>query len=159
MPRYRRWQLWALEKNPLNMEYILGSIGESAAFVRRDGGGGWTISEVIGHLIDVDSAFLARARAIIAGEAPPPGTGRTQDEMVLDAGYAEQDALELLQRWQALRMEYREILASVALDDEELWQRPQTGASRSFTLNDQLVLSAYHDVDHIHQVVKIIRGR
>ena len=25
------------------------------------------------------------------------------------------------------------------------------------TLNDQLILSAYHDLDHLHQIVKIIR--
>ena len=27
-----------------------------------------------------------------------------------------------------------------------------------FTLNDQVILSAFHDLDHLHQIVKIIRA-
>ena len=64
MARYRRWQLWALEKNLLNIQHLLSTISDPAAFDRRDGGDGWTISEILGHLYDVDSAFLARARAL-----------------------------------------------------------------------------------------------
>ena len=66
MPRYRRWQLWALEKNLLNMEHLISTITDPAVFDKRDGGDGWTISEVLGHLCDVDSYFLERARALAA---------------------------------------------------------------------------------------------
>lgn len=158
MSRYRRWQLMALEKNLLNMQHLLSSINDTAAFDRRDGGDGWTISEVLGHLVDVDSAFLARARAISAGDAPPQSSGRSPDEMVLAAGYAEQDALDLFEQWKTARQSYHALMASLPEDDEALWQRPGRAADGSgFTLNDQLVLSAYHDGDHMHQIVKIIR--
>ncbi len=159
MARYRRWQLWALEKNLLNYQQLMSTISDPAAFVRRDGGDGWTISEVLGHLYDVDSAFLARARALSAGDDPPPSSGRSPDEMVIDAGYAEQDALELFERWKQARLSYHALMASLPEDDEALWERPGRDADGGgFTLNDQLVLSAYHDVDHLHQIVKIIRG-
>jgi uncharacterized damage-inducible protein DinB len=159
MPRYRRWQLWALEKNLLNIDHIVTTISDSAAFSKRDGGDGWTISEVLGHLADVDGHFLSRARALAEGNDPPPGSGRSPDEMVIEAGYAEQDALDLLEKWKQVRAPYHELLASLPEDDEELWERPGRDADGGgFTLNDQLVLSAYHDLDHIHQIVKIIRG-
>jgi uncharacterized damage-inducible protein DinB len=159
MPRYRRWQLWALKKNMLNIEHIVSTITDPAAFDRRDGGDGWTISEVLGHLFDVDSAFLARTRALAEGNDPPPGSGRSQDEMVIEAGYAEQDALDLLGKWKQARVAYHEALSSLPEDDEELWERPDRPADGGgFTLNDQLILSAYHDLDHLHQIVKIIRS-
>ncbi len=159
MPRYRSWQLMALEKNMLNIEHVVSSISDPAIFDKRDGGDGWTISEVLGHLADTDSYFLARARAFVEGLDPPAGSGRSVDERVKDAGYAEQDAMDLLQRWLGVSADYHAFLASLPEDDEELWELPGRSADGGgFTLNDQLVLSAYHDLDHLHQIVKIIRG-
>ena len=159
MPRYRRWQLWALEKNMLNMEHLVSSITDSAAFSKRDGGEGWTISEVLGHLSDVDSYFFARARALAENNDLPASSGRSQDEQVKDAGYAEQNALDLLDKWKQVRIPYHALLASLPEDDGAFWERPGRDADGGgFTLNDQLVLGAYHDLDHIHQIVKIIRG-
>ena len=155
MARYRGWQLMAIEKNMLNIEHIVSTIDDPAIFDKRDGGDGWTISEVLGHLADTDGYFLARARALVAGEEPPQGSGKTVDERVKDAGYAEQSATDLLQRWLGASADYHAFMASLPEDDEELWARPAGGG---FTLNDQLVLSAYHDLDHLHQIVKIIRG-
>jgi len=149
----------ALEKNMLNIEHVVSSISDPAIFDKRDGGDGWTISEVLGHLADTDSYFLARARAFVEGLDPPAGSGRSVDERVKDAGYAEQDAMDLLQRWLGVSADYHAFLASLPEDDEELWELPGRSADGGgFTLNDQLVLSAYHDLDHLHQIVKIIRG-
>lgn len=159
LPRYRRWQIAAMEKNMLNIEHIVTTISDPAVFDRRDGGDGWTISEVLGHLADTDSYFLARAQALVEGSDPPAGSGKSVDERVKDAGYAEQDAAALLQRWLKVSAAYHEFLASMPEDDEELWERPGRDADGGgFTLNDQLILSAFHDLDHLHQIVKIIRG-
>ncbi|MCE2473264.1 MAG: DinB family protein [Anaerolineae bacterium] len=158
MPRYRSWQLAAMEKNMLNIEHIVSTISDRGVFDKRDGGDGWTISEVLGHLADTDSYFLARARALAEGGEPPQSSGRSVDERVKEAGYAEQDAMELLQRWLKTSAAYHEYLSSLP-DDEELWERPGRDADGGgFTLNDQIILSAYHDLDHLHQIVKIIRG-
>ncbi len=158
MPRYRSWQLAAMEKNLLNIEHIVTTISDPTVFDKRDGGDGWTISEVLGHLADTDSYFLARARALAEGGELPQGSGKSVDERVKEAGYAEQEALELLQRWLKASAAYHEYLSSLP-DDEDLWERPGRDADGGgFTLNDQLVLSAYHDLDHLHQIVKIIRA-
>ena len=159
MPRYRRWHLMALEKNLLNIEHIVTGVSDDAAYSRRDGGDGWTISEVLGHLADVDAYFLGRTQTLAAGEELQESGGGSPDEMVKAAGYAEQDALQLLEKWKAVRSEYHALLASLPEEDEALWERPGRPADGGgFTLNDQLTLSAFHDLDHIHQIVKIIRG-
>ena len=159
MATYRLRQLGAMEKNMLNIEHIVSTISDPAIFDRRDGGDGWTISEILGHLGDTDSYFLARAQALAADEEPPAGSGKSVDERVKDAGYAEQDASALLQRWLKVSAEYHEFLASLPEDDEELWERPgRAPDGGGFTLNDQIILSAYHDLDHLHQMVKIIRN-
>ncbi|MCY3977791.1 MAG: DinB family protein [Chloroflexi bacterium] len=158
LPRYRRWQIAAMEKNMLNIEHIVTTISDSAVLDRRDGGDGWTISEVLGHLADTDSYFLARAQALAAGEEPPAGSGMSVDERVKDAGYAKQDAMDLLQRWLGVSGAYHEFIASLPEDDEALWERPgRDSEGGGFTLNDQLILSAFHDLDHLHQIVKILR--
>lgn len=159
LSRYRRWQLWALEKNPVNIEQVVVGISDASVFDKRDGGDGWTISEVLGHLYDVDTTFLARARALAENNAPPPSAGHSPDVMVKEAGYAEEDALKLLEKWRQVRRPYHALLVSLPTDDETLWERPGRNPNGGgFTLNDQLMLSAYHDVDHLHQIVKIIRG-
>lgn len=158
MATYRLRQLGAMEKNMLNIEHIVSTISDPGIYDKRDGGDGWTISEVLGHLADTDSYFLARARALAEGGEPPQGSGKSVDERVKEAGYAEQDAMELLQRWLKASADYHEYLSSLP-DDEELWERPGRAADGGgFTLNDQIILSAYHDLDHLHQIVKIIRG-
>ena len=158
LPRYRRWQIMALEKNMLNIEHLVSTVDDPAIFDKRDGGDGWTISEVLGHLADTDGYFLARARALVEGGDPPQGSGKSVDERVKEAGYAEQDAMELLQRWLQVSAAYRDYLASLP-DDEELWERPGRATDGGgFTLNDQIILSAFHDLDHLHQIVKIIRS-
>ena len=159
MPRYRQWHLLALEKNLLNIEHIVSGLSDESAYARRDGGDGWTISEVLGHLADVDAFFLMRAQALSQGEDVPMSGGGSPDEMVKAAGYAQQNALDMLDKWKAVRVEYHALLASLPQDDEELWERPGRPADGGgFTLNDQLTMSAYHDLDHIHQIVKIVRG-
>lgn len=157
MATYRLRQLVAMEKNMLNIEHIVTTISNPAIFDRRDGGDGWNISEILGHLADTDSFFLARARSLVTGEEMPPRSGKTVDERVKEAGYATQDAGELLGRWLKVSADYHEFLSSLP-DDEQLWERPGRDADGGgFTLNDQIILSAYHDLDHLHQIVKILR--
>ena len=107
LPRYRSWQLAAMEKNMLNIEHLVSTIDDPAVFAKRDGGDGWNISEVLGHLADTDGYFLARARALVAGElSRRVARARAVDERVKDAGYAEQDAMDLLQRWLGVSADY-----------------------------------------------------
>ena len=158
MPMYRRWQFMALEKNPLNFEQVLNSISDRTAFEQRDGGDGWTISEVLGHLKDFDTFFHERARAIASSDQPPPPQPGSPDDMVKAAGYAEQDALELFAAWKQEREAHVAFLQSLPAEGDFWPEQVAFDAGGTFSLDNQVILAAYHDVDHLHQIVKIIRG-
>ena len=158
MAMYRRWQFMAMEKNLLNIEHIVGGVSDSAVFSKRDGGDGWTISEVLGHLADFDLFFCERARVIAETDEPPPQPGSPQASVDRNR-YVERDAGDVLALWKANRGKHLAYLQTLPQDDEAIWEkRAEFGSGRAFTLNDQVVLAAYHDLDHMHQIVKIIRA-
>ena len=157
MSVFRNWQLKAMQKNLLTLEHIVMSISDQAVFDRRDGGDGWTISEVLGHLADFDAIFHERARCVVETD-DHPASFPNPNALVIEKGYARQDALDVLAQWKSNRVPYHDYLTSLP-GDEEVWERPyHAKRGGGFTLNDQLMLTAYHDNDHLHQIVKIIRG-
>ncbi len=158
MALYRRWQLRAIDRNLLTLTHIVESVSDPDAFQRRDGGDGWNISEVLGHLGDFESYMLERARYILGeleGDLPQGGN---PDAMVKERGYAGQDAADLLARWQDLRGRTNGLYGGLDTEDDALWERGFEFAGGPFTLNNQLLLTAMHDDDHMNQIVKIIRG-
>lgn len=157
MAMYRRWQLRAIDRNLLTLVHIVETISAPAAFSKRDGGDGWTISEVLGHLGDFESYMLARARYIIGESSDEPPQSKGPDALVIERGYAQQDASELLSRWQGYRQESLAFLEGLNSDDDELWERGAPFGDGPFTLNNQLILTPMHDDDHMNQIVKIIR--
>ena len=157
MSVFRAWQMKAMQKNLLTIEHVVRSVSDPAVFSRRDGSDGWTISEVLGHLADFDAIFHERARCIVETDNPPAAFP-DPNALVIERGYAQQDALDVLEQWKRHRIPYHDYLASLP-GNEELWELPTHHAKRGgFTLNDQLMLTAYHDTDHLHQIVKIIGG-
>ncbi len=157
MSVFRAWQMRAMQKNLLTIEHAVTSSADQAAFNRRDGGDGWTISEVLGHLADFDAIFHDRARRTVETDNPELSFP-DPNALVIEKGYARHSALDVLAQWQSNRVSYLDYLTSLP-DDEALWERPAQHARRGrFTLNDQVMLTAYHDTDHLHQIIKIIRS-
>lgn len=153
MPLIRNWQMDAMQKNTQVIEHIVASISDPAVFEQRDGGDGWTIAEVLRHLAAVDAVFHERARLTAETDEPPV---RFSDPAPLMESYAEQDALAALAQWKSNRAAYLECFRALP-DDEAVWEHP--AQQEGFSLNDQLILTAYHDVDHLHQIMKIIQNQ
>ena len=114
---HRSWQLDAMAKNPVIAEHILTSITDKSVFRKRDGGDGWTISEVLGHLVDYDPIFHERARLTIE-EDNPLLPAPDQDELVIQGKYAKQDALDVLKLWKEKRAPYLDYMKSLAVNDD-----------------------------------------
>lgn len=156
MSVFRNWQMKAMQKNLLAIEHVVLCISDQAVFSKRDGGDGWTIAEVLGHLADFDAIFHKRARCVVETD-DHPASFPDPNALVIENGYAEQSALDVLAQWKSRRIPYHDYLVSLP-GDEETWERPHHIKRGGFTLNDQLMLTAYHDNDHLHQIIKIIRN-
>jgi uncharacterized damage-inducible protein DinB len=155
MSVYRSWQFDSMEKSLVIAEQIITTIADSSVFDKRDGGDGWTISEVLGHLADVEAIFHDRTKLTVENDNPKlPFPDPNQ--LVIEHGFASQKAMAVLKQWQANRVPFLEYLKSLP-EDEATWERSAQHPTRgNFTLNDQLMLTAWHDTNHIHQIVKII---
>lgn len=153
---HRNLLLDSLEKSPSIAERILTSITNDTIFMKRDGGDGWTISEVVGHLADYDPILLERTRLTIETDNPLL-PAPDQDDLVRENGYVNQSAIDVFNLWQEKRALHLELLKSLPIDDNALWARPAQHPHRgAFTLDSLLVLYAWHDTNHIHQIVDII---
>ncbi|NJK81061.1 MAG: hypothetical protein HC876_18250 [Chloroflexaceae bacterium] len=51
--------------------YIVGQTAPEVATTYRDGGAGWIVVEVMGHLLDFDTVFLERAMHTVEEDNPP----------------------------------------------------------------------------------------
>ena len=157
MSVYRNWQFDSMEKNLVIAGQIVTTITDLSVFDKRDGGDGWTISEVLGHLADIEAIFHDRAKLTVESDNPQlPFPNPNQ--LVIEHGFATQKAMDVFKQWQTNRVPFLEYLKALP-EDEVTWERPAQHPTRgNFTLNDQLMLTTWHDTNHIHQIMKIING-
>jgi uncharacterized damage-inducible protein DinB len=151
----RTWQLEQLAKAVKTIEHIVANCSPEVARTARDGGDGWTVLEVMGHLRDFEAVFIERARLTLEQEMPDlPFPDPLQ--LVVEKVYNEDDLPESFNTWAAARRENLALLEAVA---EEDWERPANHPTRGpFTLTDQLFLTVWHDMNHIEQMAKILGG-
>lgn len=152
----RGWQLEQLRKGLLTLDNFLKGIAPQDTKTYRDGGLGWTVLEVVCHLRDYEAIFLERARLTIEQEnAPLPFPD--PDQMALDQRYNEQDLGAAYAEWVKRREAF---LAYLEQLDEAAWERTAIHPRRGpMSLQDQLALCAWHDVNHFEQITRILAER
>lgn len=152
----RNWQLDQLRRSPIILGHILETTPPEDTNTFRDGGDGWTVLEVVCHLHDFEALFLERARLTMEKDFPDL-PDLDADQAVIDGNYRAQNLDLVYAEWRTRR---DALLAFFAERSEEDWERPATHSSRGlFTLHDQLFLTAWHDNNHIDQIVKTLAGR
>jgi hypothetical protein len=138
--------------------YILAGVSQTTATTRRDpndGDKGWTVTEVVCHLRDFDRIFLARARRIVAENAPTL-IPHDHERLALEGRYNEQDLRAVLDNLRGTRAEFVAFFQGV---DEGAWNRAGIHAERGrFTLDDALMQVGLHDALHLEQITRILRG-
>jgi hypothetical protein len=149
----RGWHLDQLRKNVAILHNILTSVSVHDATTYRDDGSGWTALEVMCHLRDLEAVIMQRATLTVEQESPAL-PNFDADATALAGRYNEQNLEAVYQAW----VEGRTVLlAYLAERDEAAWERvgihPKRGA---MTLADQLAFTAWHDVNHIEQLVRIL---
>ena len=119
----------------------------------RDNGSGWTVTEVLCHLRDFESVFLERAK-LTANKEFPDLPFPDPDQLALDHSYAKEEAWPAFEDWVRRRRAFLEFLECLP---EEDWERAANHPTRGrFTLHQQLMLAAWHDVNHLEQITHIL---
>ncbi|MEL7235902.1 MAG: DinB family protein [Chloroflexota bacterium] len=153
MPTYRKWAIQQLQRNITIYSQVVLMIPADVATTARDGGDGWTITEVMGHLRDFEDIFMERAR-LTATEDMPPLRFPDPDALAQENNYNADKLADVYTAWAEKR---RAFLAYLETLTDEQWSRPGAHPKRGpFTLNDQLLLAVWHDNLHLEQIVKIL---
>ena len=94
----RKWQMEQLNKQPAVIKYIITREDKSTLISKREKENGWTVAQVIGHLLDCERLFLQRAEMTIKQNLPMLHFPN-QDEEVIKGHYNDTDPRETLKKW------------------------------------------------------------
>jgi hypothetical protein len=149
----RGWHIDQLRKGLRTLDSILKEISPEDTTIYRDGGTGWTALEVLCHLRDYEDVFRERSTITVERELPDL-PNPNPDEMAIERRYNEQDLRAVYAEWVNRRSGYLTYLEGL---DESSWQRTAKHPKRGvMSLQDQLALTAWHDMNHIEQITRIV---
>jgi uncharacterized damage-inducible protein DinB len=153
MSTIRRWHFDQLRYALKTVQFVLQTTARDDLTTCRDGPDGWTVAEVVGHLLDCERLFLERATLTMTQDNPElPFPDQAED--VRRGGYREGDPQAILAEWEHARDAYLTYLAAVP---EDGWNREGRHPRYApFSLNDQLFLACWHDQVHIEQMTRIL---
>jgi uncharacterized damage-inducible protein DinB len=149
----RGWYFEQFRKGLQIVDSFLKPVSKQDVTTYRDGGTGWTVLEVLCHLRDYEAVFLERARVTVEQDkAPLPNPN--PDELAKERQYNAQDLNAVHAEWVKRRGDF---LAYLDARSEADWARTAIHPRRGeMSLQDQLALIAWHDVNHIEQMTRIL---
>ena len=126
----------------------------ASAWTRQPQPGEWCLTEIVGHLRDVDrDVNLPRLRKVLA-ETNPFMAGEVTDDWVKDRQYARQDGRASRAEFTTIRKELLALLDGLQAE----WDRPARHAIFGPTSLQELVgFMAEHDRVHVKQAFEAIR--
>ena len=122
---------------------------------RNEGGDTWTVFDVVGHLIYADRAdWLPRARVILqyGNSQPFPPFDRLGHVRESEG----KSLPELLDEFAGLRSQNLDTLRALHLTPAHLEMRGRHPAFGDVTLSQLLATWAAHDLNHLHQISRIL---
>ncbi len=153
MSSIRRWHFDQLRFSLNTIQFILQTSAPNDLINYQDRGEGWTVAEVVGHLLDCECLFLERARLTMNFDCPElPFPDQAED--VIKGGYRRRDPRDIFGEWRQAREDYLAFLAAIP-DDGWNWEGKPPRYD-PFSLNDQLFLACWHDQVHIEQITHIL---
>jgi uncharacterized damage-inducible protein DinB len=104
----------------------------------------WTIRELVGHVVDTERVFAARALHIARGD-PAPLPGMEQDDWVRDSNAGGRALADLLAEFRELRSANVRLFASF---DTETLSRRGVASEMEFTVRAIVHILAGHELHH-----------
>jgi uncharacterized damage-inducible protein DinB len=153
MSAVRRWHFDQLRFAVKTVAFIRQNTDTKDLITYRDDHDGWTVAEVIGHLLDCERLFLERAKLTMTQDNPElPFPDQAED--VKKGRYNEHDPHTIFVEWRQARDDFLAYLATIP---EDCWEREgKPPRYAPFSLNDQLFLACWHDQVHIEQMTRIL---
>jgi DinB superfamily len=143
-----------LKRTPAALDAFLRDLPEIWTF-RHEGEGTWSVFDIVGHLIHAEHTdWLPRARTILqSGEArtfePFDRRGHIQQ--------TQGKSLEqLLDEFAHARSESLDQLNALQLSRDDLARRGRHPAFGVVTLSELLATWAAHDLNHLHQISRVM---
>lgn len=143
-----------LKRTPAALNALLRDLPETWTF-RHEGEGTWSVFDIVGHLIHAEHAdWLPRARTILqSGEArtfePFDRRGHIQQTQGKSLG-------QLLDEFAQARSESLDQLNALQLSRDDLARRGRHPAFGAVTLSELLATWAAHDLNHLHQISRVM---
>ncbi len=107
--------------------------------------GKWSLHEVVGHVVDMEWVFTARALSFARGLAEPmPGV--EQDDFVKVADFGRQSWPNLLAQWRTLRAANTLLFESF---DEAAWKRMGIASGHPVSARALAYIIAGHERHHV----------
>lgn len=123
-------------------------IGDSSAEV--SGGKGWTISEIVNHLLDTDRRFIGRIQRMRRENNP-------KMRILPDPDYKQLSVLKAWKQFYDLRRRHIQLLRSLKSNE---WDRPGVLIPvGDITIASLTRHAAAHDSTHIAQIARRLSGR
>lgn len=141
-----------LRRTPDVLRSMLAGLSEP--WVRTtEGPGTWSAFDVAGHLIHADRTnWVPRIRAVLAGQ----GTFAPFDREAMLAANAGRPMGDLLDEFDVVRVESLSVLDFPDDDLSKTGRHPELG---EVTLGQLLAAWAAHDLDHLHQITRVLARR
>jgi uncharacterized damage-inducible protein DinB len=155
MTTIRRWQIEQLMKAENVLHYLISTIPLDAMTTARDGENGWTTLEVLGHLRDYEGVFIERARLTLTQNMPDLPFPEP-NKLAQERDYNADNPTDVFAAWREKRRELLDLLQNVQ-DDQ--WLRVANHPTRGhLSLQDQVLLIVWHDLNHFEQIAHIQLG-
>ena len=123
-------------------------LGDSSSEVSR--GKGWTISEIVNHMLDTERRFVGRVGRMRRESNPAM-------RIMPDADYTKLSVLRAWKQFYDLRRRHIRLLRSLKPDE---WDRPGVLTPvGDITIASLTRHAAAHDVTHIAQIARRLSGR
>jgi hypothetical protein len=112
---------------------------------KRYSPGKWSVKEVVGHIIDIERLFGARA-LFFARSTPGPLPGIEQDDWMKVAGFSERSLNDLSNEFESVRRSSLHFFRNL---DEKAWMRKGIASNREFTVRAIAYIIVGHERHHL----------
>lgn len=145
-----------LRATPQTLRALLRDV-DRAVLVWRPAPGEWCINEVVGHLIEADRrAFMIRIKGMLEAEHYQIHAVNA-DEIAAQRLDHERDVFELIDELERQREACAELI--MALSPKDLERSGEYPPHGEFRVADFVYEWAYHDCDHLQQILSNFKAR